>query len=72
MLLESRKETLKWLCRLCDPQILEILTNFEKVKKFPSEIKTIRQEIDHKIQDLEGRIGYLHKKLGFSFGLMNQ
>ena len=55
-ILASQKSSLKWFCRLCDPQILEILTNFEKLKKFSSEIKTIRQEIDQKIQDLDNRI----------------
>jgi len=56
LLISSKKSKLKWFCRICDVQVSEILTNFEKLKKMNAELKGIKDEIDRKMSNFESRL----------------
>ena len=55
-LMSSRKSSLKWFCRVCDPYVTEVLTNLEKYKKMNVELKNVRDDIDKKLADFEVRV----------------
>ena len=56
----KKKSALKWFCRVCDPQVTDLLSNFEKFKKVNIAIENIRNEfrteIDQKMQEFETRV----------------
>ena len=56
----TKKSTLKWYCRLCDPHINDLLTNYEKFKKVNLAIEEIRaemrEELNSKMNEFEARL----------------
>ena len=57
----SKKSALRWFCRLCDSQVTDLLSNFEKFKKMNAELRNIKDEIDRKLNDFETRISSCEK-----------
>ena len=55
-LASDKKSSLKWYCILCDNHVSDILTNFDKFKKINAEIKSVKDEINDKLLDLEVRM----------------
>ena len=51
-----KKSNLKWFCRLCDPAVSDILSNFDKLKKYSSEIKSYKEDVDKKLSDFSERL----------------
>ena len=52
----SKKSSLRWFCRLCDSHVTDVLTNLEKFKKMNAELKTIREDIERKMDDFDKRL----------------
>ena len=64
----SKCKKFKWFCRICDKDVTEILTHFEKFKKFSSlienqknEIKATKEALDTKINQVLTRLNNLEK-----------
>ena len=55
-LLTRKTSAIKWFCRICDPQVVDILTNLEKFKKASTELKALRAEVDKKLSSFESRL----------------
>ena len=55
-IMSSRKTKQKWFCRLCDPQVTDILTNLEKFKRMSGEIKTMKDDMQKKLKEFESRL----------------
>ena len=47
------KCSLKWYCVFCEPDVEDILNNFEKFKKVSSEISSIKNEIESRFNEIE-------------------
>ena len=50
------KTILKWYCRLCDPDIADILANFQKFKKVSNEIAKMNADNEKRLKEIEKRI----------------
>ena len=57
MMLVARTK-LKWFCQLCEADVSDILTNFEKFKKVSKEISNIKNDISNKLKDIEQRLAH--------------
>ena len=51
----------EWFCKMCKPDVRQILTNFEKFKKMSIEIKKIQDQTDKRMKDLEKRLDKYEK-----------
>ena len=60
----SNKSILKWFCRLCENDVNDILTNFEKFKKVSKEIMDMKSELDSRFNKVEDRIAVLEARKG--------
>ena len=52
----STRTKLKWFCQLCESDVSEILTNFQKFKKVSKEISDIRDDMAGKLKEFEHRL----------------
>ena len=50
------KTKLKWFCMICEDDVAELLTNFEKFRKVSATIEKIQNEIDAKVSNFEKRL----------------
>ena len=53
---KDKNSNLKWFCRLCNDHVTEVLSNFEKFKKFNEEMRKLRTDMENKLLDFEVRI----------------
>ena len=47
------KTRLKWFCTICEDEVTDMLTNFEKFRKVSVAIEKMKDEIDNKVRDFE-------------------
>ena len=59
--LKRKKLKMHWYCRLCDSSVTEILSNFEKFKKFNIEVKKMKDEMDKKYSEMAKRLEKMEK-----------
>ena len=52
----STKTNLKWYCQLCENDVKDILSNFEKFKKVSHEISKLKSDMDEKLKVFEDRL----------------
>ena len=55
-LVVSKRSAIKWFCRVCDPEVTEILTNLERFKKANTEYRTLCDDVEKKLADFDNRI----------------
>ena len=52
----SASRKLKWFCILCDEDVDNLLTNFEKFRKVSIEIEKIKSENEARLAEIEKRL----------------
>ena len=54
--LSRNKTKFKWFCIFCEPDVMEMLSNFQKFKKVSVEISKMKADMEEKLNSIERRI----------------